>query len=501
MTWRWWLTPLALVIFSAATGSAETLEGRVVEDHTGNALASVEVRVKRAGSPGLVADVETNTEGHFRAPDLTAGEYQVEVSKPNYVGTALRLRLPADALQIRLVRLGVITGRVTDAEGQSRGGGYVFALVKPAQGNSLRRYGSPVIVDATGQYRLYNLPPGKYAVGLSYATFNPGGGSGVSYYPGTGEPQLFTVSGGEEYGGIDFAMLPGPRYRVTGKATGPASGVRFAISLFPAGQPALAGTNVWTEADGSFKLEGVQPGSYELAVSGPAVGYGVFESLLGPERLFGRIHLEVGGADIEGLSIPVSKGRSARFVLRVLGSQGACPSSAAVTLAPLEAAGSAESRTIEVSIGKEKDLENIAPGRYQVVVSKLGDGCFASSASLDLTEGDAPGVVPVEVAPAGSLRGRLEAGSAKPTDFAVVLVASESVDAAPAVQVAYPDSDSRFAFPSLHPGKYRIGTQPAGEASKARWVSDIGQMFEIEVPGGSTTDVELSPPTTDGERP
>ena len=123
----------------------------------------------------------------------------------------------------------------------------------------------------------------------------------------------------------------------------------------------------------------------------------------------------------------------------------------------------AETRDLEVTVGKEQPLENIAPGRYQVVVSKLGDACFASSGSLDLTEGDAPGVVAVEVTPAGSIRGRLEAGSAKPTDFAVVLVASEPADGVPGVQAAYPDSESRFAFSGLRPGRYRIGTQLAGD--------------------------------------
>ena len=120
-----------MLAVSAAAAQGETLEGRVVEDHTGNPLVSAEVRIRRTGAAGLAADLETNGEGRFRAPDLAPGEYQLDISKANYVATTLRLRLPAAALQIRLVRTGVITGRVTDSNGRPRRGGQVFAMLKP----------------------------------------------------------------------------------------------------------------------------------------------------------------------------------------------------------------------------------------------------------------------------------------------------------------------------------------------------------------------------------
>ncbi len=60
---------------------ADTLEGRVVENHTGNPIVSAEARVTRIGQSGLATDMETDSEGRLRSPDLASGEYRVENSK------------------------------------------------------------------------------------------------------------------------------------------------------------------------------------------------------------------------------------------------------------------------------------------------------------------------------------------------------------------------------------------------------------------------------------
>jgi hypothetical protein len=332
-------------------------------------------------------------------------------------------------------------------------------------------------------------------VALSYATFNPGGSSGTYFYPDNTQPQIFTISGGEELRGIDFNTPPGPLYSVSGTVTAPAPAATFAVSLYPAGQPGIAAANLWTAADGSFRLDGIAPGSYELAVAGPATGYGMFSSSVGSDPLFGRIHIEVAGGNVEGVSVPVAKGRSATFALRTSDS---CPATATLRLTPLEASGTDGQRGIELSAGKERKVDDLAPGRYQVLPTSPGDVCFASNAILDLTVGDAPGVIAVEPKPAGSIRGRLISGAAVGSGFVVALLAG---DGQQPVQVAYPDQDARFTFSGLRPGRYRIAARPAS-AAKARLIPDLSRMFEIEVPAGSPTEVDLSPSQeTEGGRP
>src|SRR5512140_3189144 len=98
--------------------SAANLEGRIVEDHTGNPLASVEVRVYKTGQRTLAAHLEPDASGRCRAPGLAEGEYRIEATKASFVGATVRLEAIAGALVIRLVRCGAITGQVVDAQGQ-----------------------------------------------------------------------------------------------------------------------------------------------------------------------------------------------------------------------------------------------------------------------------------------------------------------------------------------------------------------------------------------------
>ncbi len=139
------------------------------------------------------------------------------------------MRLSATALQIRLVRTGVITGRVAGPDGRSRRSGRVFAMVKPPGDLPWQRSPVSAAVDESGQYRLHGLPPGRYMVALSYATFNPGGLSGAYFYPDSTQPRIFTISGGEELQNIDFNTTAGPLASLSGTVMSSTPGVRFAV--------------------------------------------------------------------------------------------------------------------------------------------------------------------------------------------------------------------------------------------------------------------------------
>jgi hypothetical protein len=98
-----------------------------------------------------------------------------------------------------------------------------------------------------------------------------------------------------------------------------------------------------------------------------------------------------------------------------------------------------------------------------------------------------PGPIPVTVAPAGAIRGKLVGATGS---FAVVLMAE---DPEVPVQIALPDSQLKFEFAALPPGRYRVVVRAAAEG---RWVTDATQMIELDVAGGGPTDVELPAPAT-----
>ncbi len=290
--------------------------GRIVEDHTGSPLASAGVRIFKADAPSVLADLDTDAAGRFEAPGLPAGDYRVEVSKPNFVPATVRLRAagdeaPSAPVIVRLVRCGAFTGTVADHDGQPVRKASVFAIPKPAAGLPMRPFdlrisGTYAQTDERGQYRLYNLPPGEYAIAASIGASSisvgmTGGsqtvsrlGSRVVFYPAAAQVQYFKVSGGEEFHNIDFSIQPTNLSVVEGKVESPQTDGEFWLALTPVDQPGFAVAVTVTQANGGFRFEGVPSGSYHLLASGPSRSRGGFGGLPGTATAF-RAHPRRGG--------------------------------------------------------------------------------------------------------------------------------------------------------------------------------------------------------------
>ncbi|HEY1495289.1 MAG TPA: carboxypeptidase regulatory-like domain-containing protein [Candidatus Solibacter sp.] len=473
---------IAALLFASVPLAAQTVAGRVLEDHTGNPLPLVEIRLLKPGQRAVVAELETDAEGRFHSPEVAAGEYTLEFAKANYVNAELHLAAGQSAT-VRLVRGGVIAGRVTDPKGQPIPGAKIFTMVKTANSAVLRPMANVIGADELGQYRIFGLPPGQYGVAAAYDATAKGAGAGVLFFPNNQRPRVFTVSGGEEFAGTDFALQPQALYKVSGKVELPRKGVAMELSLASADQPALSYASMESAKDGTFKFEGIAPGSYELFASGPRNGYGYLGASLEPKAFFGRTRVEVI-QNVEGVTIAVQPAKAIAVELR--GRAAACPAPATVTLSPLEAWHIMGDRTVQARIGEPQLVEQLAPGRYQVTATKLGSGCYQSGTTVvDVGAMSGPGPIAVTVAQAGSIRGKLVGGTGQ---YAVVLMAE---DPDVPVQIAMPDAESKFAFAALQPGRYRVAVRLATED---RWVTDTAQMIELDVAGGGPTDVELPAP-------
>jgi 5-hydroxyisourate hydrolase-like protein (transthyretin family) len=495
-----WRRIAIFAAFLARSLPAETISGRVLEDHSGAPLASADVRVFRVGAHEAAADLETDAAGRFGASDLPPGEYRVEVSKRNYIGATTLVRAGGSPL-VRLVRCGVMAGQIGDQHGQPVTGAHVFAM--PFGGASVTAHAE---ADEKGKYRLNNLPPGRYAVAVTYgastmavgssgsAAVLPEVGSGVLFYPDNTQPRPFTVAGGEEYRNVDFAVTPGALSSVSGKVDKASANGRFWLALTPIGQPALAAAVTQAEPDGSFHFEGIPVGSYNLFAAGPANARSTQGAILGPEPLFARVRVDISGQTIEGLSPGVESGRSVDFALRAAHAGGSktCPASAQVRLTSLEDWAVAFEYAAEVGPQGTR-IDRLAPARYRIDVENLGDRCYAAASQiLDLTRERGSEPVEVLVTPAGEIRGLLT-GAAADVGYAVVLLPS-APGTDDAIRVAFPDHEFRFGFAGLRPGPYRIAAHDTGEDAKVRWVPNLAQMIEIRVPGGVPTDVELPAP-------
>src|ERR1035438_8528595 len=155
----------ALVALAVPALCAQDFEGRVVEDSSGNPLASAELKFHKAGMRELAADLETDREGRFRAAGLPAGEYAVDAAKANYIAANFKLTIPAAPLLVRLVRYGVIGGQVRYTEGtpvegrvvapggRTIGSARIAVLVKQAGSEELRAV-RQVALEEGGRYRI-----------------------------------------------------------------------------------------------------------------------------------------------------------------------------------------------------------------------------------------------------------------------------------------------------------------------------------------------------------
>jgi hypothetical protein len=385
---------------------------------------------------------------------------------------------------------------VAGPEGKPVRSAVVFVFVKAPGGalqlfadGSSHYWGEP---DSQGQYRIHDLPPGQYAVGVSYTAAASGLGSGFQLYPDNRDPEFFGVSGGEEHNDVNFSLRQDAVFRVSGTAGAPADS-SVVLTLTAADQPAYPVARMGPLRAGVFSFEGIPPGSYDLAASAPEYANGPAS---GRAPLYGRLRVGVTGQDVNGLSVPLREGRSAMLAVRAASSAGAaCAGAVTATLTPIDDWG-VDPRRVELSAGAQRQVDGLAPGRYSISLTQAGGACYlAGDATLDLAETAETPRVELELAPAASIRGQVTGlGSRAPSDLVVVLLPSGPVEGVQPLEMAVPDAQARFSFAGLRPGKYRIAAHLAGASGEEPWTAKLERMFEIDLRAGASFEMDLPVP-------
>jgi hypothetical protein len=506
---RWPLLALLPLLLSA-----QDFSGTVIEDASGEPIPSAEVKVHKAGMRELIADLDTGKSGHFAASGLPAGEYTIDVLKPNHLTTSFPIRLPSAAVRVRLMHYAVMDGHVTDAQGESiegivraPGGQTIGAtrltiLAKQPESGEFRSI-KDAVVDSKGHFRFFDLPPGEYELALWY--YGIPEGSGMTLYPNNANPRLFTVAGGEVYNNLNFIVTPGQAHTIAGSVALPSPKDEFSLALVLPDQPILPVSIALTDDEGGFHFDNVPPGTYDLLAAGPANGYTQFDSVLNNKvsSLFGRLRVQVGGSDITGLAVPLSPAKTFSLTLRAQGGKefpSVCPRSARVSVSTAEPWGLFLQSSATVSAGKETAIRNLPPGRLRIMANDLGDGCYQTGDLVADLSGDDPQTAAVEVAAAGSIQGTLQKGADPTAAYAILLIDAGGSPGGNS-RLAYPDAEGRFVFASLRPGRYRIAAEIAAEGDRSRWLKNISDMKEIEVRGGAPTAIDLARPASqEGEQ-
>ena len=284
-----------------------TLTVQVVAADTGAPVKGVRVLVfgtpaapqgaRAQGAPGTAVPLaqrvqmleRTDQVGIAAFTALPAARYLISVAPPAAFATppsvpSVLINDGASAKAVvRLVRGGVLTGRVLDEDGAPVTGANVSAywrqtatgVVSPVQRGLARS------TDDLGRFRIWGLPPGDYFVKATFSESEPGPAAPArvgplpTFYPGVAAFDRATtaaVKARQETGGIDFRMVQGGLGSVSGRATD-----SFGDPLASVGQanpsvtlvarhstPAGGDYYLSVRPDGTFTVGAVAPGDYYL---------------------------------------------------------------------------------------------------------------------------------------------------------------------------------------------------------------------------------------------
>ncbi len=276
---------------------------------------------------------QTDAEGRFSFPNLSAGQYQVVALAPGFVsaddsplysGKMVNLTdgESLSNLELRLKRGAIITGRITDPSGNPVIEKDVQLVKMDARGNFTRfNFGPPEMArtDDRGVYRIHSLPAGKYKVSIGYSAQEGfRSGSGRLYYTKTYHPhataenqaKVIDLREGSEITDVDIKIAEAKKsYDVSGKVieaeTGKlVAGIRIGYSTVQPDGTLSGSISIMsaTDAQGEFQLQGILPGKYLVFADS--------RDSQTPDFYSDQTPVELGDADATDVEVKVHRGGS-----------------------------------------------------------------------------------------------------------------------------------------------------------------------------------------------
>src|SRR6267378_1203849 len=240
------LCPVFCTAQTPARDTSASISGRVTVG--GKAAAGITVVAAVSNSffdNKTVRKTTTDDDGNYKLSGLPAGRFTIMPLAKSYIVThgsaykdAGQIVNVAEAetitkIDFPLVRGGVITGRITDAEGHPLIGEPVSVVPKDSTadpGPQMAMLGTRNQTDDRGVYRLYGLGPGSYKVSVGQASSSGGAASIIgmggsqymkTFYPGVQEEAKATIleiKEGAEAKDVDISVgKAGAGFSVTGR--------------------------------------------------------------------------------------------------------------------------------------------------------------------------------------------------------------------------------------------------------------------------------------------
>jgi hypothetical protein len=511
-----------------------SVAGQVSNANTGEPLGKAELTLRRTdmrpgtgGIPGSYSGT-TDSTGRFLIQKVEPGRYRLTARRNGYVAGEYGAADPSRAgnpvtvdraqnlaaINVRLSPHGVITGRITDADGDAMLGVQVQAYrYRYVQGRRQLAAQAGASTNDLGEYRIYGLPPGKYYLAASYRVAGQGGGPGggqgggpgggqggrggmgpggqaqsadaaegwaPSYYPGVYDPasaSVLDVLAGAELAHINLRLAKVTTYRVRGQVTSDiaAGGRGMSVSLTSRNEIARdAARNARVDQQGVFEISNVLPGIYSLTASSMGPG----------NSAYARRDVTVSGSDVDGvkLRIPAPVEISGKVTVEDATSAPAL-TAMQVRLQPRDSAasgpalrggggpggaGSAASASGRVADDGSFKLTNVIPDAYLVSVSNTPQGYYVKSVRVGradaLTSGfEITGASSIEIvlhANAGIVTGLVlnpeTVKAAVSATVALIPQEPERAGLSAFYKTGSTDQYGQFTMQNVSPGEYKL---------------------------------------------
>jgi hypothetical protein len=322
-----------------------------IKDGSGSASSVIPIASQElyAGANYVVL---TDAEGRYRLANLPEGRYETQAMLKGFIkenssprdllveSFSLTEGESRENVDFTLVRGGVITGRVTDADGHPLIARPILLQVVNRMGRKsdvpgLREVADQQIkadmfqTDDRGVYRIYGLRVGRYLVSAGGDSNSPlallprpGGEYPRIWYPDATDEdhaRIIDIKAGSEVTGVDIKLGDAKRsYEAAGRVVDDETGKPIAgsgivcVKLKGADDSAItAGADIGkfvgktkTDEQGNFRLVGLAPGQYQL-------GLGDNESFLtgsGSYYYSDGTRVEIQGSDVADLEIRAKRG-------------------------------------------------------------------------------------------------------------------------------------------------------------------------------------------------
>ena len=414
----------ASVVAIAAVAHAQTpsqaasssIHGRVVAADTGEPLRNARIALM----PGEdLRPVLTDAEGRFVVVAVPAPRALTAAK----TGFATKQVPFADGIEIRLARGAVITGRVTEDRG-------VPSPMMAVVADRIVRAGKTITpervaiaeTDDHGEYRLFGLAAGDYAVGVMGSARIIGGRSvfdqpgAFTYYPGVPflqRAQPIHVGAGDEVAGIDLTNKyiapparnvsglivptptpqkvlpppsePGPPGTIRGRVVGP-EGLPLARARveLESSRRLFSPDSTQTDDDGWYAFHNVAAGTYLIRTTMPPYR----TTVVGQRTPWERGALVVMGADRAEVRVDVAVNRGNAIAGRVVDEYGDAVDNVVVTVYALRVVGGRRQLVGAPGVALRASGRTDDRGRFRIY--GLSSGQYVISATVNQHDAGLP---------------------------------------------------------------------------------------------------------------